>query len=84
MSTWRISKNCPPSSPPAEFIDAARLEHHVLCFCGPSWPTWHGAPASVVRGQSDSDVVWGVLWRISFEHLRCLDRCVISIDVLCI
>lgn len=72
MSTWRINKNCPPDSAPAEFVGAARLDHHRLGFSGPDWPSWRGAPAKISR-TSDEHHVWGVLWKISQEHLRNLD-----------
>ena len=73
MSAWRISKNCPPESAPAEFVGAARLDHHRLWFSGPDWPSWRGAPANISR-TSDERHVWGVLWKISQEHLRRLDE----------
>jgi gamma-glutamylcyclotransferase (GGCT)/AIG2-like uncharacterized protein YtfP len=72
MSTWRISKNCPAESAPAEFVGAARLDHYQLRFSGPDWPSWHGAPATV-SGTKDERHVWGVLWRISQQHLKRLD-----------
>ena len=72
MSKQRIGKNCPKESVPADFVAAARLDHHQLRFSGPVRPTWHGAPATVTR-TPDERHVWGVLWRISQDHLRRLD-----------
>jgi gamma-glutamylcyclotransferase (GGCT)/AIG2-like uncharacterized protein YtfP len=71
MSTWRIDRNRPPESAPAEFVAAARLDHYELKFSGPARTTWHGAPATVSR--ADQRHVWGVLWKISQEHLKELD-----------
>lgn len=76
MSTIRIGKNCPTDSVPAQFVDAARLDNHVLQFCGPDWPSWHGAVATVTA-TSDERHVWGVLWMITQEHLEKLDKYVV-------
>ena len=72
MSTWRINKNCPKGSAPAEFVAAARLDRHQLTFSGPDWPSWGGAAAFVSRTTDDRHV-WGVVWRISQQHLEKLD-----------
>ena len=71
MSTWRIAKNCPAGSAPVEFVGTARLEHYALNFSGPDWPSWRGAPANVTG--DEGNIVWGVLWRVSPEHLHHLD-----------
>ena len=71
MSTWRISMNCPVGSAPVEFVDSARLDGHVLQFSGPDQSSWRGAVASVAA--SECDIVWGVLWKVSSEHLHNLD-----------
>ena len=71
MSTWRVNKNCPADSASAEFVSTARLDHYELQFRGPDWPTWHGAVATVTK--ADGYTVWGVLWRISQQHLDNLD-----------
>ena len=72
MSTWRISKNCPDGSTPAEFVDAARLDNHELRFSGPDWAAWHGAVANITL--HEHRVVWGVLWKLSPEHFEKLDE----------
>ena len=73
MSKKRIGKNCPSNSDPAEFIESARLDHHALQFCGPDWPSWNGAVATVTE-TLDECCVWGVLWKISQQHLANLDK----------
>ena len=76
MSTWRISKNCPTCSFPAEFVDAAKLDNHVLQFAGPDWPSWNGAVANIAPTLGEHQFVWGVLWKLSPDHLDKLDELV--------
>ena len=76
MCTRRIGKNCPATSVPAQFVHAARLDHYVLQFCGPDWPSWRGAVATVSETLEERHV-WGVLWKISRQHLDNLDKYVI-------
>jgi len=70
MSTWRIHINCPS----AEFVTAAQLLGYRLRFVDTGYRprAWHGAGATVC--EEEGAVVWGVLWKISKEHLACLDK----------
>lgn len=72
MSTWRINKNCPVDSPEPQFVAPARLDGYILEFCG-HWGSWGGAPATILPGDGESHV-WGVLWRVTDQHLARLDK----------
>lgn len=67
LSCQRIHIN----SPSAEFMTVARLPGYVMRFCGHSC-SWNGGTATIC--EEEKGEVWGVVWRISNDHLKALDR----------
>jgi hypothetical protein len=67
MDPLQMEQRCPG----AVVIGPARLDDHRLTFVWDS-PGWGGGVATVEGAKGDH--VWGVLWDLTDEHVKSLDR----------
>jgi len=67
MDPLQMEKRCPG----AVVLGPARLDEHRLTFVWDS-PGWGGGVATVEPAAEDH--VWGVLWKLTDEHVRALDN----------